>query len=267
MNAVFLGAAACAVLGLGASCASTPPPPPIAVDEVPLREAIDGARAAIRDFDLDGLRVAAQQLALVEPASNADAAARDYWRGAALFNAVLVPRDDDGDVASATSAATDALEETVARRESDPESHAMLATLIGRRIKANPFSAITLGSAFKKHRKASADARSTNPRVAYLEGVGRLKRAGDPDAVRDALDVLLDAERLFALEAQAERGFAAPDWGRGHNLMFIGEAHERLGEIGLAADAYERAIEASPELERAQDGYRRCRNETESVSR
>ncbi|MEM9378697.1 MAG: hypothetical protein AAGB93_02025 [Planctomycetota bacterium] len=263
---------ALAALGHAGGCASSPPPPPPpVVDEVPLQAAIDGAREAIRVLDLESLRIAAQQLALAETAGEDEDLARDYWRGAALFNAVLAPRAEDDDrLASDNALATEALEATLARRPDDVESHAMLAVVIGRRIQASPLSGITLGSSFNRHRKASADARSTNARVAYLEGAGLLKRASDAEDLEATVEVLLQAERLFEAESDRVRATDsldwASDWGRPLNLMFLGEAHERLGETDQASVWFGRAIEASPALQRAQEGYRRCTKGTESGS-
>ncbi|MEM6675099.1 MAG: hypothetical protein AAF726_19775 [Planctomycetota bacterium] len=272
MSGSALRSVACALLGLASACASTPlsPAPPI-VEEVSLQAAVDGARDAIREFDLKAMRVAAQQLLLAEAENDDDRLARDYWRGAALFNSILVPRPvGDDRLAADTGVATEALEATLERKPDDVESHAMLAVLIGRRLQASPLLGITLGSSFKRHRKASADARTTNARVAYLEGTGLLKRAGDREDVEAAVEVLLSAEQLFEAESGRERATDSldwtPDWGRALNLMFLGEAHERLGDVEQAAVWFERALHHSFMLDRADEGYRRCTNGTENGS-
>ena len=156
------------------------------------------------------------------------------------------------------------LKAAVAQRPEDGDSHAMLATLYGMRISRRPLTAVWLGPLVQKHLKAAKIAGPDNPRVRYLEGAGALNRARDSHAISTALDILLQAERLFAEETFAPKTSWDADWGRPQNLIFIGEAYEKLDNSEEAMIWYERALRASPTSSRAKKGYERCRKKMEN---
>lgn len=231
---------------------------------------VDEVREAILRWEFAALKDAAERLREATPKDDREAFARDYWFAAAQFHTVLIyteprPRDTSpsGESLKALSrTASDALKRVLAKDPKNADCHAMLATLYGLRIQASPLSALSLGPRLTRHRKAIDKADSDSPRATYLEGVGRLKNAKNPAAVSVALNILLNAEKLFASAAEKQRDTLAPDWGRAHNSMFIGEAYEKLGRPDKALEWYRKSSEAAPHPERAKEGIERCREAT-----
>lgn len=231
---------------------------------LPELEGISEVRAAILAWDLAKLKRAADGLR-ADAAANADEAyRRRLWRGTALFHAVLVLRADSSEEAQSqrkalTAETVDALQGAVESRSDDSDCHAMLAVLYGMQISNEPLLALTLGKRVLDHREAAAKAINANPRVGYLEGVSLLNRSSRRSSVSQAVILLLEAEQLFAREADESRADWQPDWGRPHCRMFLAEAYEQLGDMDQAMGWFEKALQMAPQLTRAKQGYERCR--------
>lgn len=235
---------------------------------VSLDEAIGDVRTAIIQWDAQAMARAASGVASSTDAGPEGAYYRGLWRGAALFHAVLALSDSQVDTSadlrtSLRDQAIEALTAVLAQRPDDSDSHAMLAVLYGRQIRGRLVAAMRLGPLVAEHRQAARRAQDTNPRVNYLEGVSLLTQARNPEQLSKALEALRAAETLFKAEAVATRDSREPDWGRAHNMMFMGQAYQRLGRLTEAMAAYQQAMRLVPNLERAKRGYESCRQATQ----
>jgi hypothetical protein len=233
-----------------------------------LDKAIGDVRTAIAQWDVDSLTRAASRLELGRDARSDDAYCRELWRGAALFHAVLALSDREPVASrdlqrSLRDKAIQALNTALAQQPDNSDSHAMLAVLYGQQIRGRPLMAIKLGPLVTRHREVAKRAQHTNPRVNYLEGVSLLKQAHNAEQVAAALESLLVAEKLFNAEAGTSKDYRQPDWGRAHNMMFIGEANQRLERTVQAMTAFQNAMHLMPNLERARRGYESCRQATQ----
>lgn len=231
----------------------------------PLLTSIAAVKQAMQRWDVQDMVQAAQGLETPENDDPNELFYRDYWRATALFHAILALGEDSANKESATlrkglnKKAVQALKDVLIQDPNDSDSHAMITVLYGMSIHHHPLQMLRLGSALLRHRKAAARARSTNPRVSYLEGVAAIHRAGGAKDIEKAIAHLLNAEELFNAEASISQAPWEPDWGQDHNRMFLGEAYEKLGQPDLAMDWFLQASEMTPDLTRAKKGYERCR--------
>lgn len=230
-----------------------------------LSVAVSTVREAMLRWDADALLIAAERLESIKT-SNAEAAFyRDLWRGTACFHAVLAAGHSQATQTMtsiqdrAHPLAVAALNQALRVREDESNAHAMLSVLHGLSISERPLRALQLGPRLMSHRKAAANQRAKNPRVSYLEGVSQYHRATKRADISASLKRLLEAEALFAEEAAREPPPLSPDWGRGPNRLFIGEAYERLGRFEEALGWFSKALETAPGMARAKNGYERCK--------
>lgn len=189
--------------------------------------------------------------------------AYQYWTGVAEFHRMLqlesMPSDtiDRAGIEGAMNAAISALSEAVKLNDRDAESHALLGTLYGMRIGKSWFRALQLGPRVQRHSRKALEFGTENPRVRYLFGTGQFHTANKPAEHREALASLLEAEKLFELEAKKEPGPLEPRWGRSSCLTFIGRSYERLGQKAAAGEYYRRALRLQPENRMAGNGLAR----------
>lgn len=181
------------------------------------------------------------------------------WRGAALFHQMLqlqsagdpkgaeVPRD------GAVAALTRALE----LNPKDPESHALLGTLIGMKINGSMIRAIRYGPSVQDHQKQAMANGPANPRVRYLLGTGQFHTASDDDDRREALATLLAAEKLFKEESAKPAGALDPRWGHSSCLTFIARCYESLGKKPEALAYFRKSLAEHPADHVAKDGVKR----------
>ncbi|MBN2327238.1 MAG: hypothetical protein JXR73_08785 [Candidatus Omnitrophica bacterium] len=259
------------ILTIGCATIATVPERADAPGTVALCTAVENTKEAIHDWDPKRLNQASQRLQTAVPENETEAFYQHYWRGAALFHSVLILQstsstsDNTKQQTSVTREAIEALKAALEHRPQDGDSNAMLATLYGMKISEQPLSAIWIGPQLLKLRAAAKSSQSDNPRVNYLEGVGLLNRAGDSQDVSDALEKLLEAERLFEAEASVPKTVWDADWGRTSNQLFIGEAYEKLEQPDQAIIWFQRVMQATPASVRAREGYERCRQKMESM--
>jgi len=189
-----------------------------------------------------------------------------YWLGVAEFHRMLWLQNPPTPPTSQTnpdaaSAAMDtaiaALTRAVKLEPRHAESHALLGTLYGMKIEGNLLRAVRFGPRVDKHRQQALAHGPDNPRVQYLLGACQFHTARKPDALREALAILLRAQKLFEAEAEAAHGPLDPQWGYSSCLMFIGRAYEQLGQHKEAADYYRKALARQPADHLARQGLMR----------
>lgn len=223
--------------------------------------------SAYRDWDGDRFGAAAELFR--QACTNApNSSTNFYWLGAAQFHRMLqlqnppAPPADTVAASAALDAALAALQTAVTLDERQAESHALLGTLYGMKIKGNLLRGARYGPRVAKHQKQAMEFGAQNPRVRYLLGTCQFHTARKPAARQEALATLLAAERLFTAEAQRRAGPLEPRWGRSSCLTFIGRTYEQLGQRAEAADYFRKALAEHPADLLAREGLARI-TETE----
>ncbi len=173
-----------------------------------------------------------------------------YWQGVASFHRMLyyrnLPAPDTRAAADAMQDAIDALESAVRIDPHHAESHALLGTLYGMKIRGGMLRAIRFGPRVQQHQKQALHTGADNPRVKYLYGTGRHHMAENADEYRTALATLIAAEKLFVAEAKRPPKPFEPRWGLSSCRTFIGLTYLKLGDKSHAAEYFKKALAEHP---------------------
>ena len=219
--------------------------------------------AAYRAWDEARFRAAAelfQEATTHEPAN----ATNFYWLGAAQFHRLLqlqsfsTNRPNETAAKAALDAAAAALTQAVRLDEQHAESHALLGTLYGMKIKGSLLRAARFGPRVAKHQGLALKHGATNPRVQYLLGMCQFHTANQPSEWQAALQTLRKAETLFAAEAKTTATPLEPRWGYDTCLTFLGRTYERLGQGKEAVECFQKALAMHPADHLAQEGLKRA---------
>lgn len=192
----------------------------------------------------DGARLtAARALAERAVAVYPEDALLHHFLGFSLYRQAAVMHDDP-EQSQILDAAQAALERSAAIRPL-PETHALMASVHGLRIGANPTLGATLGQQSREEQATAARLGPDNPRVWLLRGIsafftpeafgGGLERAGE----------YLDRSLELYEADDPERPL--PRWGRPDAHVWRGRVHEGLGQAELARAEYEAALALEPE--------------------
>ena len=202
---------------------------------------------AYQEWDGAGFKKAAATFAKAP-----DSLTNPYWRGVANFHRLLFLL---GEPVTATNRllSAEALEETISSLEravllkpDDGESHALLGTAYGLSIATNPVRTVWLGSRVLDQAKQARKLSSDNPRVLYLDGMNRFYGPSFLGGKKQGLELLLAAEKLFAMEADKPVGELEPRWGRSTCLVYIGRSYQALGKPAEAERYYRKALAVNP---------------------
>jgi tetratricopeptide (TPR) repeat protein len=173
-----------------------------------------------------------------------------YWQGVSSFHLMLyyqnLPKPNIKAAQAAMEDAIDALESAVTIDPQHAESHAILGTLYGMKIRGGMLRAIRYGPRVLEHQKHALRNGAENPRVIYLLGTGRYHTAKNPEDFRKALKTLMDAEKLFLEEAKRPPKPFEPRWGLSSCRTFIGLTHLKLGQQEHAAAYFKKALADHP---------------------
>lgn len=151
-------------------------------------------------------------------AASPHAAAPRYWQGVTHFHHMLYFQslpDAASHAAQADSemtAAITALETAVELDASHAESHALLGTLYGMKIRGSTLRAIRYGPRVHQHHQLALRHGPQNPRVRYLSGAGLFHTADGAEDFKKALAELRLAEKAFASEAARPAQPGQPRW-------------------------------------------------------
>ncbi len=212
----------------------------------------------------DGERFGAAAELFRQASTNAPGSSTNfYWLGVAEFHRMLWlqhlpgPGTNESAALAAMDAALAALGRSVKLNRGHAESHALLGTLYGMKIDGKLVRAAWFGPRVEKHSQMAMESGAENPRVRYLLGMGQFHTAKKPAAQREALTTLLQAEKLFATEAQTAPVPLQPRWGRSSCRTFIGRTYELLGQRTEAADYFRKALAEHPADRLAKEGLER----------
>jgi tetratricopeptide (TPR) repeat protein len=173
-----------------------------------------------------------------------------YWQGVASFHHMLqIESQSVPDKRAADAAMQDAIDALESAVRIDPhlaESHALLGTLYGMKIRGGLLRAIRYGPRVQEHQKHALHSGADNPRVKYLFGTGLLHTAKNAADHRKALATLLTAEKLFLIEAKHPPKPFEPRWGLSSCRTFIGLTYLKLGEEAHAAEYFKKALAEHP---------------------
>lgn len=176
-----------------------------------------------------------------------------YWRGTAEFHRLLFLLGDPTTTtnrqasAKALESAVRALQRAVQLDPALGESHAVLSTVYGLSIAANPARGLWLGKRVMDQEKLARNLNPDNPRVLYLAGMNRYYGPALLGGKSEGLNLLLAAEKLFAAEAAKPGGPVEPRWGRSTCLVFIGKTYNALGKPAEAEQYFRKALELNPQ--------------------
>ena len=186
-----------------------------------------------------------------------------YWLGAAHFHCMLqlenasAQRTNKAAAQAALDLAVDALTQAVKLDPRHAESHALLGTLYGMKIKGSLLRGARFGPRVAKHQELALQHGTSNPRVQYLLGMCQFHTAHKPAEWQAALQTLVKAEELFAAEAKTATAPLDPRWGHSSCLTFIGRTYERVGQRKEAVDYFRKAVSMHPADHLAQEGLKR----------
>ena len=182
-----------------------------------------------------------------------DTSANQYWRGTAEFHRLLFLVGEPATKTNRLALAT-ALESTLVALQSaiqhDPprgETHALLSTAYGLSIGANRARGLWLGKRVMEEEKLARQLNPENPRVLYLAGMNRYYGPALLGGMREGLQLLLAAEKLFATEAATPGGPVDPRWGRSTCLVYIGKSYAALGKPAEAEEYLRKALKLNPQ--------------------
>jgi tetratricopeptide (TPR) repeat protein len=191
----------------------------------------------------DARLAAARALAERAVAIHPEDALLHHYLGFALYRQAAVTHDDP-ERPRILDAAQAALERSAAIRPL-PETHALLASVYGLRIGANPALGASLGHRSGGERAIAGRLGPENPRVWLLKGIGAfftpeafgggLERAGE------------DFDRSLELFEVDDPERPLPRWGRADAHLWRGRVHEGFGQVDQARAEYETALLLEPE--------------------
>jgi tetratricopeptide (TPR) repeat protein len=148
---------------------------------------------------------------------------------------------------------TTSLERAVQLNPDSGESRALLGTVYGMSIAANPLRAVWLGPRVMNQAKQARTLSPDSPRVLYLDGMSRFYGPSLLGGKSQALELLLAAEKLFEAEASRPAGPVDPRWGRSTCLVYIGMTYDALGKPAKAEKYFRKALAVNPRDRLAQD--------------
>lgn len=176
----------------------------------------------------------------------------EYWAGTVYFFLAQLnlftekePTDKKQGVENAKRG-IEILSKSIALSPDLSESYALRGVLRGILIKMKPSSVFSQGPRVGKDRDRALALDKLNPRVHYLTGTS-LWNAPEILGGRDkALEHLLEAEKLFKIEAQNSKDKLLPIWGRSTCLAFIGDIFFHQKKHNRAHDYYKKALDVNP---------------------
>jgi tetratricopeptide (TPR) repeat protein len=125
-----------------------------------------------------------------------------------------------------------------------PETHALLSSVLGRMIGADPQQGMTLGPLSQQEMDAAVGTGPNNPRVWLLRGIGSIYTPPEyGGGVSIAEGQLNKAIEFFNNDHPVA---PAPSWGRAEAYAWLGQTLQKENKPADAAAAYEKALALEP---------------------
>ena len=222
--------------------AQTPPTADAVADSV--RVAIDAATAAT---DVAGLEAA---LALVDRglALYPNAPLLTHYKAYALYRAATLNfgREDNDRAKRQLETARDLLE-PLAKRETIPETYAVLSSVYGMLIgvsKVPMVAGMRLGPKATEWIDRAVEAGPRNPRVWVMKGIGAINTPAMFGGGLDKAEAHL--KKALALFADDHPPAPLPAWGRADAHIWLGQVYAKQKRSDLARAEYEAALALQP---------------------
>jgi tetratricopeptide (TPR) repeat protein len=171
----------------------------------------------------------------------------EYYLGYADYRlGVVVHRMDKAKAIVYLDSAVEHLQKAIALESTFAEAHALLASCYGIKISFAPFKGIILGPRSSSAMQTAMGLAPRNPRVALLGAIGTYNTPSVFGGGKDkGLDALNKAAELFDQWQEADS--LRPDWGAAEVYAWIGMAHLQRNEMILARNAFEKALQITPD--------------------
>lgn len=128
--------------------------------------------------------------------------------------------------------------------QSLPETHALLAAVLGRMIGQNPSLGSVLGSQTQQEMQAARTSGPSNPRVWLLQGISSIYTPAQyGGGLQVAESQLRQAISLFATDRPNP---PYPSWGRAEAYAWLGQVMQKEGKNPEAIAAYNQALAYEP---------------------
>jgi tetratricopeptide (TPR) repeat protein len=136
-----------------------------------------------------------------------------------------------------------ALEKSIAAKPL-PESHAVLSSVLGEMIGADPSLGMTLGPLSGQELQAAEATGALNPRVWMLRGISSLYTPAEyGGSITNAESELSKAIALFASDRPIS---PEPSWGRAEAYAWLGQVLQKENKSDDAIAAYNKALALEP---------------------
>ncbi|MEM7262371.1 MAG: tetratricopeptide repeat protein [Planctomycetota bacterium] len=128
------------------------------------------------------------------------------------------------------------------------EAHALLSSLLGRKISLDPSQTMTLGMRSSQLMLTAKQIAPKNPRVLLLDGISKLHTPEQwGGGAKSALVLLTKSVEQFSAKEKASK--LEPTWGEDEAHAWLGVTQLKLGKRKRARAAFERALEINPKFD------------------
>lgn len=125
-----------------------------------------------------------------------------------------------------------------------PETHALLASVLGRMIGADPQQAMTLGPQSQQEMEEAVATGPNNPRVWLLRGISSIFTPAEYGGGLSIAEGQLDKAIEFFNNDHPVA--PAPSWGRAEAYAWLGQVLQQENKPADAAAAYDKALALEP---------------------
>jgi tetratricopeptide (TPR) repeat protein len=127
-----------------------------------------------------------------------------------------------------------------------PESHALLSSVLGQMIGADPSLGMTLGPQSGQEMTDALSYGATNPRVWMLAGISSMFTPAEYGGSLSNAEIQLNkAIELFASDHPVS---PAPSWGQAEAYAWLGQVLQKENKSADAATAYNKALALQPDF-------------------
>lgn len=168
-----------------------------------------------------------------------------YYQGEAHYRLATLLFGEDAEAAATNLELAEELLSRSAELRPMAEAHALLSSVIGMQIGANPLKGMIQGPKASRELERALELAPENPRVWLIKGSSA---ANTPKLFGGGTERALEnLERAIQLFEQDDPMPPLPRWGHAEAYAWMGQAHVAMREYGKARDAYATALQVAPE--------------------